>query len=541
MSTPPPPTTVFTALFFLSDKTRTRQNCLDNIAALLKCPVYLVIFCNKELYADIALARQNAGFEKITTYNVMEVEELPAWEFYDRVQENREKYWPTRDLRATTESHLITISKHYIARRVARENPFKTRKFLWCDGCLGKKFNQELFIPLLKALPDTFKITQIRVYDKQYIDSVHWKEYFAKYRYIVGGGIFSFTSSEKHLEILTTLETISYKHIAAGFGHGEEMTYLSVLDEIDLSYGDYDLLLDNFIIPVRGHWHIYNRIILPSWELGYYKECLRALEHVLAIYARGYRSTTDRDYAHMEKLVVQCREKLIPQTTYVTAFYNIGLPTVDVDKYFYNFETIARLGIPLVVFIEEQYAARLELLALKYSNISIRRDFAAATDLPLFKSSRGELALPAVRNADKDTADYMLLMNSKIDFLSCVETHTPQLGWIDFGIAKIFSNPQWAFSRLLARKVTDKVKIPGGHNLNPKLNSDMISWIALGGYLEGPVFKIREFCDLARTRLNNYLAQGRIVWEVNVWAHILQEYPEKFNHYHADHNNTIFG
>lgn len=62
-----------------------------------------------------------------------------------------------------------------------------------------------------------------------------------------------------------------------GYGHGEEMLYLEILDDfyddIERSYGDYGQLINNFINPTRDFYYIFYFIINNYLNYDYYKEC----------------------------------------------------------------------------------------------------------------------------------------------------------------------------------------------------------------------------------------------------------------------------
>ena len=70
-----------------------------------------------------------------------------------------------------------------------------------------------------------------------------------------------------------------------GYGHGEEMLYLDVLDDfyddIVKSYGDYGQIINNYINPTCNLNYIYNNIIKSYLNFGYNKECSDCCKKVL--------------------------------------------------------------------------------------------------------------------------------------------------------------------------------------------------------------------------------------------------------------------
>jgi hypothetical protein len=69
-----------------------------------------------------------------------------------------------------------------------------------------------------------------------------------------------------------------------GFGHGEEMFYLEILnefpDDLHLSYGDYGQIMDNFMLPTKNIEYVYYTIIKNLKNMGYedtYKKACKEL------------------------------------------------------------------------------------------------------------------------------------------------------------------------------------------------------------------------------------------------------------------------
>ena len=77
-------------------------------------------------------------------------------------------------------------------------------------------------------------------------------------------------------KILKRLNEIVVETTLLGYGHGEEMFYLEVLDEfyddIERSYGDYGNILNNFFGPTVNIHYINHLIVGNYIKHGYYKE-----------------------------------------------------------------------------------------------------------------------------------------------------------------------------------------------------------------------------------------------------------------------------
>ena len=137
-------------------------------------------------------------------------------------------------------------------------NPFGTDKFAWLDAFVtrdgnpmrfSRNYDRDNFLGLLRNVSDKFHISILNVNDKKYKLDQHKHEYYETYRYVVCGCFFT-TGEKLGRIILNDLKANFVRTTELGYGHGEEMLYLEVLDEhydnICRGYGDYHFLMDNF-------------------------------------------------------------------------------------------------------------------------------------------------------------------------------------------------------------------------------------------------------------------------------------------------------
>lgn len=106
----PPSCTLVTACYDLnkySKKCRTTEECLKLIDPLLQIPVFLVIYGSKTTIPAIQMQRQIYGFEKFTKYIQIELEDLWTYQFLQKIKENRNTFWPTRDERTCDSAHHL--------------------------------------------------------------------------------------------------------------------------------------------------------------------------------------------------------------------------------------------------------------------------------------------------------------------------------------------------------------------------------------------------------------------------------------------------
>jgi hypothetical protein len=280
-----PDITLTTGCFYLGDfnkDARSLDAILENIKTLLAVPCYLHIFCNSVLYESLKTIRDSFGLLPLTHWTVQECKEIWTFQYFDKVNANRAAYWPTRDARAGTESHLICCNKFDFVLQTVQNNPFKTSKFGWIDSNIGKngtkiseEFHAHEFLSLLTNVTDKFHLQILNVVDKKYKRPDLKREYYSRYQWLVCGCLFT-VGIHRATNILQYLKEQFVKTTELGVGHGEEMLYLEFLDEFDedivRGYGDYKQILHNFLAPQRNLncvYYIQKRYL----DMGYNKEC----------------------------------------------------------------------------------------------------------------------------------------------------------------------------------------------------------------------------------------------------------------------------
>lgn len=283
-----PDCTLVTACFDLSayhPGARTPEKALKGIDVILKLPIYLIIFGNKPVIDIIKERRNSYNYEAMTLYVCQDYEEIWSAQFTEKVKENREKYWPTRDERTCPESHLMCANKFDFVLKGIEMNPFQTSKFGWIDSNLHIDDNtnkichmynsQRIPYVLNNVSNKKFHIQVMGAVDKKYKDMNMKAEYYTEYRWLVSGCLFT-CGIEVGKKILTRLKEIVRETTLAGYGHGEEAFYLEVLDEfyddIERSYGDYGQILNNFINVTTNFYYVFNTIMQRQYYMGQYRE-----------------------------------------------------------------------------------------------------------------------------------------------------------------------------------------------------------------------------------------------------------------------------
>jgi hypothetical protein len=209
-------------------------------------------------------------------------------------------------------------------------------------------------------------------------------------------------------------------------------------------------------------------------------------------------------------------------------------------------------GIKICVYICPKYYDHLVNLVKDQENIKILR----TTDVDeTFVSKDVEFAdynLPNIRDAEKDTKKYMIMMNSKIEFLydACKKNlwNHKHFAWIDFSISYIFqkSDTFRYLQTISSKQFIDKsfLVIPGcwdklaSHETDHLI--DHIHWRFCGGFLLGDQQAIVEMYQYYKVYFPKFLDLYKtLVWEVNFWAWLEITTDWKPTWYRADHNDSI--
>jgi hypothetical protein len=292
-----PNCTLTTACFCLKREhsgARSLSETVDLTEALLKLPIYLVIYGDEKTIPLLKEKRIRYGFESLTVFKETKPSSLWSFQYLEKVRQNRELYFPTRDERTSSETHLVTCNKFTFVLETIEANPFQTTRFGWIDAFLGKDtvkicedYTPRILPWITTHISDKFQIQVLNVCDKKYKQKENKREFYSKYQWVVCGGFFT-CGIDSGRRVLSRLNEIFVETTTMGYGHGEEMFYLEVLDElheyISVSYGDYGQMLNNFIYPTRNFHYIYYFILRKYMEKEYWREayhCSSALLYSL--------------------------------------------------------------------------------------------------------------------------------------------------------------------------------------------------------------------------------------------------------------------
>uniref|UniRef100_A0A6C0IAY8 Uncharacterized protein n=1 Tax=viral metagenome TaxID=1070528 RepID=A0A6C0IAY8_9ZZZZ len=252
-------------------------------------------------------------------------------------------------------------------------------------------------------------------------------------------------------------------------------------------------------------------------------------------------------------------------TTFVTAFMNIypkddPYAGKDIRWRFDRFFKLVETGIQICVYVDESGEELLQqCVELFPDTIRIMRVMNIYdTRIHKLCEQYDSINLPQSRNKPKDTYEYMVLMNSKIEFMYDTIQKNPwnstHFAWIDFNVAHVFKNiPETQeYIKLIgnARITREFLLIPGcWYSLLPDSSDeviqksvlDTIHWRFCGGFFIGDRQSIVQFYDLYQEYFPGFLFQYRqLTWEVNFWAWLEWKIPDwNPNWFLADHDDSI--
>lgn len=345
-----PDCTLTTACYFLQPyhaQARGMNETLESIEPLLRIPCYLVIYCNSIM--EHVLRERRGPFLSITKFIVQEFEELWCYSLLEKVKKNREVFWPTRDIRTCAETHLLTCNKADFVLQTIHSNPFQTTKFGWIDSNIGPNaskishhHNNNMLLHVLHNVTDKFHLQLLNVTDKKYKEKQWKREYYMEYRWVACGCLFT-TTKAIGITILNRIKELIVETTNDGYGHGEEMFYLEILDEfyddIHRSYGDYKDMLHNFIKPTTNFVYIYWSVVMRYFHFGYWKECVEVCQVLIRqfddfaveinydlyvrLYSVMYLSLLHIDSIKAEQVAHQIRHYIQTHPNFSSQFMNL--------------------------------------------------------------------------------------------------------------------------------------------------------------------------------------------------------------------------
>lgn len=207
--------------------------------------------------------------------------------------------------------------------------------------------------------------------------------------------------------------------------------------------------------------------------------------------------------------------------TFVTAYIDLledRSTEQSPEVRFNQFKRLARTGIKICLFTSSVYQSEASELCKDYPNVYLMPSIELTDTQTYLKTSSLQLSLPDQRKPSKDTYNYMVLINSKIEFTCTVMDINPfkstHFAWIDFSIGHVISSDD-TFSRLI--NINDSLKermlvLPGCWS--KELSHDQIenvwnvvNWRFCGGFFLGDKDSIIDFYDYYQQHYLRFLEQ----------------------------------
>lgn len=232
--------------------------------------------------------------------------------------------------------------------------------------------------------------------------------------------------------------------------------------------------------------------------------------------------------------------------TYISAIYDIYKTNRSFsDLLLKNVTFLFKQNINLLLYVDPIYQDVVEKIEKSKLITIIYLPLSELSIYNLIIEKKDILKLPTHRNSEKDTCEYMALMNSKIELIrrSLLLIKTEYCGWIDAGISKIFKDMNTSFANIcnVTIKNVAKVLIPGCYKKDITFNNlcQNIWWNFLGGFFICNKNFVPTFYEQCLSTVNIFLEKEYIVWEVNIFCYIQKQYPETFVWYLGDHNDSL--
>jgi len=220
--------------------------------------------------------------------------------------------------------------------------------------------------------------------------------------------------------------------------------------------------------------------------------------------------------------------------TYVTALIDLRENNPDgksIETRLDYFNQLQETDIHIHLFLSPEFKDK---VTLKNGVI----EYITLEELKAYQNTPSEKTLPSIRHPTKDTRNFLILMNSKTEFVRKAIDYghsSTHYSWIDFSILHVFKNPVETMKYLKNYQLPDKcLYIPGCLN-NSFIFFDQVNWRFCGGFFIGDKQSLLDF-DTLHSEI--YQSIPILTWEVNVWA-FMETQNWKPDWFLADHNDSI--
>lgn len=248
--------------------------------------------------------------------------------------------------------------------------------------------------------------------------------------------------------------------------------------------------------------------------------------------------------------------------TGIFRLYPTNDETLSFEKRMEYFLSVARLDVDIYVYTDDSYFQQLCDVRkiyprLRIVNIHSLSHTHLGNIVKQYTQENGvDLRLPLNRNALKDTKEFLLMINTKMEFLQRT-IHSEKKRdpfhnktyyyWFDFSLCKVFKNIKHALNDIMTlHSVHLKERflyLPGCWET--AFDDDLylinnIVWRFAGGVIMGDEETLAHFYTLLEQNYKRFFSTFHtLVWEVNYWAWIEKEYTFPIVWQNVGHDDTI--
>lgn len=223
----------------------------------------------------------------------------------------------------------------------------------------------------------------------------------------------------------------------------------------------------------------------------------------------------------------------------VTGYVRLGSHPRGHDRYVALGRRLLGIGLPTVCFYDGPES---DLDAPQTATVR-----PASLDRCWLYGATRAAQSPSPGNA-KDTVDYMVVQHQKTAWIKAAAgiTGASVVVWVDFGILHLpasIDHEIGPFFERVARASPARITLPGIWPLSPAavIDNSRVAWHVAGGVVACPASLAGWFHWATEREARRHIdATGCTTWEVNTWAAVARDNPERFHVYPADHDARLF-
>lgn len=240
-------------------------------------------------------------------------------------------------------------------------------------------------------------------------------------------------------------------------------------------------------------------------------------------------------------------------TVFVTAFLDIykdRSKQKNINTCFHFFNEFVTLNIPIHLFVSPSFLNTYPFFESLPDHIHITP--IDLEDLDLYKEIQNvPYKTPPNKSEIKDTSNFMILMNAKIEFIkrsmdSSLYPDATHFAWIDFSLYYVFTDWKETSMRIqdLALCPLQKGLLFPGIWAKGYLEQTLfqqINWRFCGGFFIGDKESLEKMNLVYKNHFKDTVEKNGLTWETNVWHFFEIHYPTEWTPliYNANHNDSI--